>query len=131
MPALEAVGAYAIDQDRCMNCWWCRRECPAGAILFFERPERAHWIDAEQCIDCGICARVCPMRCIDRMPYRHDPERLAAAQRKAKDFARARRQRELALLEASASENPMIEFMRRLQELGQRNGAAGGAPGHA
>ncbi len=134
MPALDAVGAYAIDQERCINCWWCRRECPTGAILFFERPERAHWIDAERCIDCGICARICPMRCIEHIEYRHDPERLEAARQAAREFARARRQRELARLSATASEQPLVQFLQRLQELGQRrmeNGAPGGATGHA
>ncbi len=135
MPALEAVGAYAIDQDRCINCWWCRRECPTGAILFFERPERAHWIDAERCIDCGICARVCPMRCIAHIEYRHDPERLEEARRAAREFARARRQREQARLSATASEQPLVQFLQRLQELGQRrlsgDGASRGATAHA
>ncbi len=84
--------AYVIDQDRCINCWWCRRECPTDTIHYFDQPNRKHWIDPEGCIDCDICARVCPMDCITQHPeIVPSAENLKAARLRARSWARARR----------------------------------------
>ncbi len=84
--------AYLIDQSRCINCWWCRRECPTDTIRYFDQPNRKHWIDPDGCIDCDICARVCPMDCISqdtsRVPAAED---LAAAKMRARRWAHDRR----------------------------------------
>jgi ferredoxin len=85
--------AYLIDQSQCINCSWCRRECPTATIRYFPQLERKHWVDPDGCIDCDICAQVCPMGCIS-----HDaavvppPIQLEAAKAKAREFARRRRQ---------------------------------------
>ncbi len=90
--------AYVIDQDHCINCWWCRRECPTDTIHYFDQPNRKHWIDPEGCIDCDICARVCPMDCISRdSTYTPEAERLEAAKERARGWARTRRQGKLAI----------------------------------
>ncbi|HEY8767250.1 MAG TPA: 4Fe-4S binding protein [Dehalococcoidia bacterium] len=78
--------AYVIDEDRCINCSWCRRVCPTDTISYFETDVRKHRIDPEGCIDCDICAKVCPMSCISPQPEVHPtPDHLEAA---AKDKAR-------------------------------------------
>jgi len=85
--------AYVIDQDRCINCWWCRRECPTDTIRYFDQPNRKHRIDPEGCIDCDICAQVCPMQCISHNPeISPAPEMLEIAKGRARNWARGRRQ---------------------------------------
>ena len=88
--------AYVIDQDRCINCWWCRRTCPTNTIHYFDQPNRKHWIDPEGCIDCDICAQVCPMDCITHDPaIAPQPQNLAAAKDRARAWAHQRRQGKL------------------------------------
>ncbi len=85
--------AYVIDQDRCINCWWCRRECPTDTIHYFDQPNRKHWVDPEYCIDCDICAQVCPMDCISHdRSYEPSPEHLEEAKERARQWAPSRRQ---------------------------------------
>ncbi len=84
--------AYVIDQDKCINCWWCRRECPTGTIDYFNQPNRKHYIEPEGCIDCDICAQVCPMQCITHNPeIVPEPKNLEAAKQRARDWAKDRR----------------------------------------
>jgi formate hydrogenlyase subunit 6/NADH:ubiquinone oxidoreductase subunit I len=84
--------AYVIDEDRCINCSWCRRVCPTDTISYFETDVRKHRIDPEGCIDCDICAKVCPMSCISPQPeVRPTPEHLEAARDKARRRAGDRR----------------------------------------
>ena len=84
--------AYVIDQSHCINCSWCRRECPTDTINYFSNVNRKHSIDPEGCIDCDICAQVCPMDCITHVPdIRPTPEHLAAAKDKARLWAGNRR----------------------------------------
>lgn len=104
--------AYVIDQSRCINCWWCRRECPTDCIHYFDQANRKHWIDPEYCIDCGICARVCPMDCIGvEGEYAPAAEHLEAAKETARQWARRRRQGKL-LLKAYA-EGAVIKLSER------------------
>lgn len=84
---------YMIDQDRCINCWFCRRECPTETIRYFDQDNRKHWIDPAGCIDCDICARVCPVQCITPQPEeRLGPEAMAQGRDRARAFYRERRQ---------------------------------------
>jgi len=90
--------AYVIDQSQCINCSWCRRECPTSTIEYYDREERKHFIDAEGCIDCDICARVCPMSCISHQPeVLPTPEHLKEAKERARTWARGRRKITLAI----------------------------------
>ena len=90
--------AYVIDQSQCINCSWCRRECPTSTIEYYNREERKHVIDAEGCIDCDICARVCPMSCISHQPeVLPTPEHLKEAKERARTWARGRRKITLAI----------------------------------
>ena len=90
--------AYVIDQSRCINCSWCRRECPTDTIHYFDQEVRKHKIDPQYCIDCDICARVCPMDCISHEPaVVPDAQSLAAGKMRARAWARDRRQRKLGI----------------------------------
>jgi ferredoxin len=80
--------AYVIDQSHCINCGWCRRECPTETIFYFDSENRKHRVEPEGCIDCAICAQVCPMACITHNPeLRPTPEHLEAAKVKARKWA--------------------------------------------
>jgi ferredoxin len=113
------VRAYVIDQERCINCWWCRRDCPTDTIHFFDRVERKHWIDPTGCIDCGICEQVCPMHTIRRdEAYVHeDGATLEAAKEKARAWARAKREQRERRRRATPDDNPMVTFLKKLQEM--------------
>ena len=90
--------AYVIDQSRCINCAWCRRECPTDTIHYFDQVNRKHNIDPQFCIDCDICARVCPMDCISYEPELvPDADSLAHAKQRARAWARDRRQLKLGI----------------------------------
>jgi ferredoxin len=95
--------AYVIDQDRCINCWWCRRACPTNTIHYFDQPNRKHWIDPEGCIDCDICAQVCPVDCITiDTAYVPDLVRFEEAKESARQWARKRRHEQVAAREAAS-----------------------------
>jgi electron transport complex protein RnfB len=90
--------AYVIDQSHCINCSWCRRECPTDTIRYLAEPNRKHRIDPEGCIDCNICARVCPMDCITYNPeVVPTPENLEAAKVRARGWAGQRRRLRLGI----------------------------------
>jgi Pyruvate/2-oxoacid:ferredoxin oxidoreductase delta subunit len=100
---------YVIDQTRCINCAWCRRECPTDTIHYFDQENRKHKIEAEYCIDCDICARVCPMSCISHDPaVKPDPEQLATAKGRARSWARGRRKLKLGFRAYAESQVLMI-----------------------
>ena len=95
--------AYVIDEDRCINCSWCRRVCPTDTISYFETDVRKHRIDPEGCIDCDICAKVCPMDCISPQPEVHpDARRTEAAKDKGSPLGRSDRRRLIVGLRAYA-----------------------------
>lgn len=94
--------AYVIDLKACINCGLCRRNCPTECISYFRTGHRTHVIDAAGCIDCDICAKLCPVDCISiDQAYRPDPARLEAAKERARQWARRRRQEQLAAREAA------------------------------
>ena len=87
---------YVIDKDACINCGLCRRACPTDTIHYYDTADFIHTIYPEECIDCGKCVPVCPADCISFDPsYVHDPEELAGAKAKAREWARKRRAGEL------------------------------------
>ncbi len=46
-----------LDEDKCLGCTTCLRNCPTGAIRV--RGGKAI-INESKCIDCGECIRICP-----------------------------------------------------------------------
>jgi ferredoxin len=106
--------AYVIDQDRCINCWWCRRSCPTGTIDYFNQPNRKHYINPDGCIDCDICAQVCPMDCITHNPeITPTTEQLEAAKEKARRWAGERRRLKIGLRSYAESQIARIEQVAR------------------
>jgi ferredoxin len=94
--------AYRIDLSVCINCSLCRRNCPTETISYFRTGQRTHIIHPAGCIDCDICAQLCPVDCIDKDPdYVHDPVELESAKEKARQWARRRRQQQVAAREAA------------------------------
>jgi len=64
---LELIVAE-VDEERCIICHRCEKECPKGAIKI-EEGKKAQ-IDEINCDGCGICASCCPTQAIDIRYYR-------------------------------------------------------------
>ena len=47
-----------VDQDICVACGACTKECPKSAISVYKGCYAA--VDKLLCIGCGKCAKVCP-----------------------------------------------------------------------
>ena len=54
---------FEVDDETCIKCGRCFKECPAGAISW-KKKETAR-IDREKCIQCMSCFRVCPSDAIN------------------------------------------------------------------
>ncbi len=52
-----ALIRYDIDEEKCIGCTACARNCPVNCIAG-ER-KQLHVIDQDQCIKCGRCFEVC------------------------------------------------------------------------
>ena len=69
MDAVEAVKvketAY-IDEDVCIGCVLCIKECPVDAIL--GATKLMHTVIQDECTGCEKCVPVCPVDCIDMLP---------------------------------------------------------------
>jgi len=48
---------YRIDEEKCIGCTLCVRDCPVSCISGERR--KPHVINAEECIKCGKCYDVC------------------------------------------------------------------------
>ncbi len=62
IPANELVpacGEIAIDQENCIHCGLCSRNCPAEAILT-DRKIKFWAINPDLCLHCGACISRCP-----------------------------------------------------------------------
>ncbi len=61
-PALvcKALLQYRIDQEKCIGCQRCAKECPVEAIS--GEKKEPHEIDQDLCTKCGACYEVCPKK---------------------------------------------------------------------
>ena len=53
-----------IDEDKCIGCTKCARNCPVGAIS--GEIKKTHYIDPSKCIKCGVCVENCPKNAISK-----------------------------------------------------------------
>ncbi len=51
---------YLIDQEKCIGCQRCTKECPVEAIS--GEKKMPHEIDQDKCTKCGACYDVCPKK---------------------------------------------------------------------
>ncbi len=57
-----------VDQERCVACLTCVRECPYDVPVISE--EGVAYIEPAACQGCGMCASVCPRRAIELQHYK-------------------------------------------------------------
>lgn len=58
----KELTTYYIDEDECIGCTICSKNCPVGAIS--GKLKETHVIDEEKCIKCGTCAIKCPRNAV-------------------------------------------------------------------
>lgn len=63
-----AASVVDVDEERCIGCSWCARDCPYGAIEMIEHPHGTHLhlaaVDAGRCVGCAICLGSCPVEAL-------------------------------------------------------------------
>jgi NADH:ubiquinone oxidoreductase, NADH-binding (51 kD) subunit len=67
VPAKKCVALiqYVIDDEKCIGCTACARNCPTQCISG-ER-KKAHVIDQARCIKCGQCYEICRFDAVERV----------------------------------------------------------------
>ncbi|MGM0410270.1 MAG: NADH-quinone oxidoreductase subunit NuoF [Bacillota bacterium] len=57
------ASAYVIDEESCVGCGMCAKECPVDAI---SEKDGVYVIDPDECISCGACESKCPVDAISQ-----------------------------------------------------------------
>ncbi|MQL51024.1 4Fe-4S dicluster domain-containing protein [Desulfofundulus thermobenzoicus] len=59
----RALVDYVVDEEKCIACGLCARQCVAHAISG-EKKGRPYFIDRQKCLKCGACLASCPREAI-------------------------------------------------------------------
>ena len=65
-------GHIEIDENNCILCGNCMRNCPPGAITV-SKPDLTWTINRFDCIQCGYCTDKCPKKCLHLVPGYQEP----------------------------------------------------------
>ena len=78
----HADGKPEVDQDLCVGCRFCAKQCAQSAISY---PENKAVLDHDKCVGCGRCIAACPFDAI------YSPQDSAAEMlnRKMAEYAKA------------------------------------------
>ncbi len=57
-----AFQRYSIDEEHCIGCTVCARNCPVNAIEGSKK--KPHVINQEICIKCGVCMDKCKFNAV-------------------------------------------------------------------
>ncbi len=55
--ACKALLTYEVDEEKCIGCTVCAKNCPVDAITGSRK--EVHHIDQDKCIKCGLCYTKC------------------------------------------------------------------------
>lgn len=58
----SALIHYIVDENKCIGCTKCARDCPVQAIE--GEVKKPHIIHDEKCVRCGLCKKACPVSAI-------------------------------------------------------------------
>ncbi len=61
-----------INEDLCIGCVLCIKECPVDAIL--GATKLMHTVIQQECTGCEKCVPVCPVDCIEMLPPKQTPK---------------------------------------------------------
>lgn len=71
-PYPGARGKLVIDEENCILCSICAKQCPSNCIVV--NREEGYWeLDAFRCVICGVCVEKCPKKCLSLEAQYREP----------------------------------------------------------
>lgn len=71
-PFERTRGQLVFNEDPCIYCGICQRQCPADAIKV-DRANTTWELNSFRCIICGECVQKCPKKCLSLSNQRRLP----------------------------------------------------------